>query len=236
MLKNLGIIFIFIAFGACKTELLETPTGLPDGTLDSLVYSAEPTKSKIRLHGKLSTSGSLRTNPGLILSYKSAEDCTIDLADTMILGAEGIGPFTIDFTTVKPLKRFWYRTFAKNLNGMVQGEIREGFSFPYWPIVVPGTIQASGITESSATLTARLNSNGGDENLEKGFLLALATNPAITLNNNVAKVSVQDSTRGDFSLSVNGLLPNTKYFYVAYAKNRSNSIRYTGSRNFTTLP
>ncbi|MHC1705737.1 MAG: hypothetical protein AB9846_17685 [Tenuifilaceae bacterium] len=65
----------------------------------------------------------------------------------------------------------------------------------------------------------------------RGICWSLISNP--TVNNNV--IIANDSTSSNFAINLTGLIPNTKYFFRAFAKNAIGTI-YGSIKNFMTLP
>jgi uncharacterized protein (TIGR02145 family) len=80
------------------------------------------------------------------------------------------------------------------------------------PIV--NTIDASDITETTAQLNGIILSDGGSEITQRGFYWS--TNPSPNINDSNELVS---GTNDSFSKILSELIPNTSYYYVAYATN-----------------
>lgn len=89
---------------------------------------------------------------------------------------------------------------------------------------------ASEVGTSSATLAARLVSNGNCQLIDCGFCWSTASQP--TMSDAVVSCGPQAA---DFSAKITGLQENTKYYVRAYAINELGTA-YGEATTFTTLP
>jgi hypothetical protein len=97
------------------------------------------------------------------------------------------------------------------------------------PFISTGVI--TNIATSSATAAGTVTSDGGSTITERGIIYS--TTPSLSINNgSVAKATTAGS--GSFTVSITGLLPNTRYYYTAYATNVVGT-SYGTAQNFITL-
>ena len=87
------------------------------------------------------------------------------------------------------------------------------------------------IATSSATGGGTVTSDGGSTITERGIIYSTASSLSIN-NGSVVKATTAGS--GSFTVSITGLLPNTRYYYTAYATNVVGT-SYGTVLNFTTL-
>lgn len=98
--------------------------------------------------------------------------------------------------------------------------------------VVPSisTNMVTNITGTSATGNGEVTSDGGVAVTERGIVYSTSS-PITIANGNIARATTGGT--GQFSVSITGLLPNTRYFYAAYATNLIGTSIGT-INNFTT--
>lgn len=159
---------------------------------------------------------------------------TID--DEKIVCGSGDGSFQgeITITDLDVSSTYFIRPYAINSKGAGYGEefsigtesglpdVKTGYSF-YSDVY--GNLGAT-----SVEMRGCLNDNGGYEVFERGFCWDLEGKPSIESN----KKFIGGDELGNYSIIVDGLLPNTQYYFRAYAKNK-NGISYGDIRTFTTL-
>lgn len=87
------------------------------------------------------------------------------------------------------------------------------------------------IATSSATGGGTVTSDGGSTITERGIIYSTASSLSIN-NGSVVKATTAGS--GSFTVSITGLLPNTRYYYTAYATNVVGT-RYGTVQSFITL-
>ena len=92
------------------------------------------------------------------------------------------------------------------------------------PTVV--TNSATNLTFSSATLNASITDNGNSGIIERGFKYG-------TDRDNLSETVQSDDATSDFSVTLTGLVPNTTYYFVAYATN-GDAPDYAGIKSFKT--
>jgi len=91
------------------------------------------------------------------------------------------------------------------------------------------TTSTQNITSSAVDVYGNLTSQGGDENIVRGFVYGTSANPTI-LN---SKIEVGTGL-GTFNQTINSLTPNTKYYVRSYATNSAGTV-YGNELFFTTL-
>lgn len=91
------------------------------------------------------------------------------------------------------------------------------------------TNEVSQITSTSAFLSASVTNSGGNEVIDRG--ICWSSSPEPTLDGNYV---VEGRDMGDFTITINGLMPNKKYYVRAYARN-SLGVAYGNEISFTTL-
>jgi len=81
-------------------------------------------------------------------------------------------------------------------------------------IVTVRTLQYSNLTSTSVVLRGEVASTGGNKEVsERGFFYGTSKNLK-----NAESVECGHGGKGEFEATINGLQPNTKYYYQAYAK------------------
>ncbi|NLB10187.1 MAG: hypothetical protein GX834_03865, partial [Clostridiaceae bacterium] len=91
----------------------------------------------------------------------------------------------------------------------------------------------SEITDSEATVSGRVTSDGGAIVSERGFIFSTTANPRIN-GLGVTKV-IAGQGLGDYAVTLTGLMPDTVYTVAAYAINIA-GIAYGEDVTFTSLP
>ena len=124
-----------------------------------------------------------------------------------------IGNFSAEVSGLLPNTTYFFRSFATNSNGVAYGDVLQFQTTSGLPSV--STLGSNSITSNAATLLGKLNNIGNGQVLSKGFCYSLSNNPSTS--NTV--ISVPGSSVGNFSSEVSGLLPNTTYFFRAFATN-----------------
>ena len=146
------------------------------------------------------------------------------LKDQVKLGSNIFDVFGLESNTAYSLK-----VNVRNKVGESQSEFIHFNTLNTVGIPSVLTIGSNSIATNSATLLGALNNIGNSQFLSKGFCYSLSNNPSIS--NTV--IDVSGSSVGNFSSEVSGLLPNTTYFFRAFATN-SNGIAYGDVLQFQT--
>ena len=98
--------------------------------------------------------------------------------------------------------------------------------------IIPVTLSSSNITEEGATLNGKLTINDNTVIEEMGFVVSKTSSDISVSNENCTKLIV-DNTTGEFSTNATGLVPNTTYYFRAFAKGGYN-IKYGDVMEFRT--
>ena len=88
---------------------------------------------------------------------------------------------------------------------------------------------ATSVTQTSAVLNGSIIILGGELNIERGFQISTVPYPNDAPDGSVKEYG--SFSAGNFSLSVDGLTPETTYYYRAYSKNT----QYTGYGTWVTF-
>ena len=78
------------------------------------------------------------------------------------------------------------------------------------------TLAYSNNIQTAVVLNGKVSDNGGDVNVERGFIVSTSTTPTEL---NGTKVTAAGAGAGFYSYNFTGLTPNTFYYYKAYATN-----------------
>lgn len=141
----------------------------------------------------------------------------------------GSGVFTSNISGLSPNTLYYVRAYAVNPAGVVYGD---QYSFtttstPTVPLVT--TLDPSEITNQSAHLYGRVDSDGGSSVSEYGFAYGTSPNPSIS-----GSYTPIGSGIGSFDVTLSGIPSATTFHYRAYAIN-SVGTSYGADKSFTTL-
>ena len=137
--------------------------------------------------------------------------------------------FTYELNGLTPGTTYYACAFAENAEGIGYGEVLsfETQQQPEATTPTIGTTTASDLTETSATLTAVILSNGGQPIIEKGFCYSNDNAEPTTTDGKVTSTADDN----DIIAQLNGLTPDTRYYVRAYANNGT----YTGYGETTVI-
>lgn len=126
---------------------------------------------------------------------------------------QGTGDFVSTLSNLLPNTKYYLRAYATNSAGTQYGE---ELSFQTFSNAVPSltTSNVTIISSSSAELGGTINNQVNETILEKGVYIANQTNPELSGTKIIFHVNDTD-----FYEDVYNLLPNTKYYVKAFAKN-----------------
>lgn len=147
--------------------------------------------------------------------------------DLQIASGQGLGDFTTEITDLKSGTPYFVRAYAANSMGISYGNELEFTTLATVAEVELAEIRE--ITINSAKAQGEISHDGGAAVSEKGF--CWATFPEPTVDDQI--ISLTDETDDQYSLSISGLDPDTRYFLRAYAKNAL-GISYSEIREFKT--
>ena len=182
----------------------------------------EVTNNSAKCNGDVTDNGGVTvTEKGIC--FARTENPTID--DQRVSAGPGIGAFVCTLTGLSQNKTYYVRAYAINSVGTSYG-LQRSFTTKSAPTV--STLDVINITESSATCSGNVSSQGGSTVTERGVCWSLAPNP--TINNSTL---TSGTGTGSFTCELTGLTKNTKYYVKAYAKN-SYGVAYGEEKSFTT--
>lgn len=142
-------------------------------------------------------------------------------------GSFGTGGFDLSITGLDPNVTYYIRAFAKNAEADGFGDYVEFKTLASLPVV--STKDATNWTSSSATLNGRITDDGGGCT-ERGFEYYKDGEPE-----NVIEVKeIGEFGVATYSLIIDELLAETKYYFRAYAINEIGTA-YGSWRSFSTL-
>ena len=140
--------------------------------------------------------------------------------------------FSVDIQDLDPNTMYYYCAYASNSVGVNVGEIMNFTTLNPDAITIV-TNEASDIMPSTAMLNGNIVANGGHQITSRGFYWG---NSADNLNNTIlAGVGV-----GQYSSHVSNLMPNTTYYYCAfatsnYSSDRGNVVSFTTDEEGTIV-
>ncbi len=195
------------------------PPGVPSFGRLKAAEAIGVTSATIR-YSVVKTGGSSVSTTGILISTNP--DATGGIQRPI---AGGIGDFFENFTELKGGTTYYYKAFAINSSGTGYGEIG---SFTTLPLSV-GTTTVTALNSNNVTLSATVTNAGESGIQESGFVYSTSPNP--TVNN--TKVNNQLSST-NIVAKIENLLPFTKYYAKAYARN-DQGFAYGSEMSFTTL-
>jgi uncharacterized protein (TIGR02145 family) len=126
----------------------------------------------------------------------------------------------------------WYRSLGFSNNGVYRSDYNRtfGFSVRCLKNTIPqvNTTSVTSVTSSTALVTGEVISEGGDQNISRGFCYSTTSNPTISND-----TTVNGTSHGIYSGTLQNLTQLTTYFIRAYATN-SVGTSYGSELNFTT--
>ena len=147
-------------------------------------------------------------------------------ADSHANSGTGTGSFTVSMTELKPNETYYVRAYAKNHLGTSYGAEVNFMVLEGLPAVT--TLEVDNVTASSAKGHGNVTDQGGSVVTERGICWSTEPSPTITGDH-----ANSGTGQGLFSVSIDGLIPGTKYYVRAYAKN-TQGLTYGEQKEFTT--
>ncbi len=133
------------------------------------------------------------------------------VADSYTIDGSGTGIFTSLLPRLIPGTTYYVRAYATNAIGTSYGA-QVNFTTLSMPIVV--TVDTSDITDTSLTVSGRVNSEGGLSVTARGFCWDTLPNPTIAGSHSTNGIGL-----GNYSTHIGGLSMSTVYYVRAYATN-----------------
>lgn len=162
---------------------------------------------------------------GVVWDTKSMPD--ISLSTKIEIGLGG-GSFNINLTNLRSNTRYYYRIYAINDCGPYYGKEESFVTLNCSPVII--TVPIRDITINSAIAGGIISSNNGYDIIERGVVWDTKSKPDITL----ATKSRNGAGNLAFTSYLINLMPNTLYYYRAYATN-SCGTSYGNEISFTTI-
>ena len=160
--------------------------------------------------------------------WGSAPEPTIDLS-TKTSDGTGTGTYKSVLIDLSPGTNYYVRAYSTNKAGTVYGN---ELSFKTLAVLAQiNTLSTTTITSTTAVVSGNIISDGGSHVTVRGVCWSQNANPTIALSTKTA----EGSGRGEFTSSITGLTPGTKYYVRAYATNDLGTV-YGDNVEFTTLP
>ncbi|MFD3407092.1 hypothetical protein SKC37_00360 [Aquirufa sp. HETE-83D] len=163
------------------------------------------------------------------LSYKNSGSQTIISTSTVK------GSYSFVISSLKPKTKYYYVAYSKNTKGTTYGPVCDFTTNDYAaPTVNVACITPTDITKTSAKIYGEVTNEGGDVNLEKGFVYGTSSTLTYTKGGTNTLVS-SGIGKGAFSFVISNLSTGTTYFYKTYAINTTGNLVYGPLCQFTTV-
>ena len=222
------LLLLLISFIACKKEKERVMTVINDSISDVSYITAKAYATIIDPGEGIKQHGHCWST--------NAESITINTENKTENGAAYTpGSYSSILTNLSPDESYYVRAYIKNGKTVTYGHDVIPFTTLSIgkPIVTTGTV--TNITESSAKVSATLNSlgTGASSVIQHGHCCSSETiTPVIEDNENKTSLGLRDSI-GNFESTLVGLSPGTHYYVRAYATNAAETV-YGDSISFTT--
>lgn len=138
------------------------------------------------------------------------------ISDSRTINGSGTGSFGSSITGLAQNTTYYVRSFATNAAGTAYGN---EISFKTISLPQLATTVASSITAVSAVSGGSVVSDGGLPVTARGVCWSTSPNPTPSGSSR----TIDGSGLGSFSSSITGLVPNTRYYYRAYASHSLNT-------------
>ena len=146
--------------------------------------------------------------------------------ETMQHTSGGMGQYTIRMENLPTNTKYYVRAYAKNGTGIGFGEVLDFKTGGETTKPQVSTVEVSNVTYNAATCLCNVSSDGGLELYERGVCWGLDLNP-------IRKIPAEGTETGNYTVTIEGLDPNTDYHVRAYAINEK-GIAYGEDLPFST--
>ena len=162
------------------------------------------------------------------ICWNTYGDPTLD-DETMQHTSGGVGQYTLRMENLPANTKYYVRAYAKNGTGIGFGEVLDFKTGGETTKPQVSTVEVSGVTYNAAICLSNVSSDGGLELTERGVCWGLEPDPTV----NVHKVPAEGTETGNYTVTIEGLSPNTDYHVRAYAVNEKGT-SYGEDLPFTT--
>ena len=200
-----------------------TKVGLP---VVASVVASSITSTSVTLSATVKSHGG-ETVSEVGFYYSTDEAVDIETA-TKVNKPYSQDAFSIDVTDLAVNTKHYVKSYAKNSAGVAYSDVESFTTAVSSPSVK--TVGFSEVTSASAVLTGLVVSDNGAAITERGFVWVKGSDTPTTDSN---KLKV-DGTTGEYTYTLEGLEPNQKFSFRAYAIN-SKGTSYGEIMNFTTV-
>lgn len=184
------------------------------------------TETGASLTAEITSDGGMEiTEKGFCYSSTNAEPSINDSKVTSMTEGNSI---TGTLNELTANTAYYVRAYATNGKGTSYGAVQQFTTADNRTAPTVGTTTVSNITETGASLTAEITSDGGLEITEKGF--CYGTNPDPSTSNSKVTSRAEGNS---ITATLSGLTSSTTYYVRAYAIN-SKGTSYGATQQFTT--
>ena len=199
---------------------------IPASTLPTVTTSSATNISttSVTIGGHVTSDGGASvTERGVV--YSTSSNPTT--ANSKVTNGSGTGSFTCNITNLQEGTTYYVRAYAINEKGTAYGAEK---SFTTSSVALPTvtTSSATNISNTSATVSGNVTSDGGASVTERGVVYSTSSNPT-TSNSKVTS----GSGMGSFTCNITNLQEGTTYYVRAYAVNEKGTA-YGEQKSFTT--
>lgn len=177
--------------------------------------------------------GNVISNGGASLTERGmlwGETTPITLESNKAISTQvAVGNYSVNVSGLTPGTTYYFKAYAVNGSGVGYGDQLSFTTTIGSPIVQ--TLTSSEVSNNTATLKGRMDSDGGAAISSYGFVYATSQNP--TLQNQTLELGSSLSNPGEFIGLLQGLSQNTTYYFRAYATNVQGT-SYGANLSFTT--
>ena len=135
-------------------------------------------------------------------------------ASTKTIEESGVGGFTSNVTGLLPNTTYYFRAYATNSIGTGYGS-NVAVSTTALMLPVVSSYEANNIMYTTATAGGNVSVDGGATVTARGICWSTNPNPTVSLETK----TIDGTGTGGFNSNIAELIPNTTYFYRAYATN-----------------
>ena len=167
--------------------------------------------------------------------WSTSQDQTQTISDSKTVDGAGAGNFTSSITGLEPNTMYYVRAYATNSKGTGYGNALSFTTLENQHVPVLSTTEITEITQTTAKSGGNITDVGGVIVAVRGVCWSTSQDPTISdsKTEDGAGAWYYGYGTGNFTSSISGLEPNTKYYVRAYATN-SKGTGYGNALSFTT--